>query len=219
MRRALIAMIVGFVVVAGTDAQAQTCRGTVSIAHSARGILGAGTAFSNTADAYGASVSGGSTGWFATGGIQGLRYSDLAANTWALTGVSGAQFTEPGNYFAVCPIGIVSYERTTAIFGQDGVTGYTLTTMGGASVGVTAFQSTMFQIVPTAGLFIASDNAHVSNLEDGTSERETYGLLQVGVGVLIGVRSSITPMLIVPINKEGGENSFAISYSFSFGRR
>jgi hypothetical protein len=44
-------------------------------------------------------------------------------------------------------------------------------------------------------------------------------VLQFGVGVLIGIRSSITPMWIVPINKEGGENSFAISYSFSFGRR
>jgi len=219
MRRALIAMIAGFVVVAGTEAQAQTCRGTVAIAHTARGILGAGTAFSNTVDGYGANVSGGSTGWFATGGIQGLRYSDLAAHTWAFTGVGGAQFTEPGNYFAVCPIGIVTYERTTPIFAQEGVTGYTLTTMGGASTGVTAFQSTMFQIVPTAGFFIASDNAHVTANEEGTSARETYGVLQFGVGVMIGVRSSITPMWIVPINKEGGENSFAISYSFSFGRR
>ena len=77
----------------------------------------------------------------------------------------------------------------------------------------------MFQIVPTAGFFIASDNARVSNAEEGTSARETYGLLQFGVGVMIGVRSSITPMWIVPINKDGGENSFAISYSFSFGRR
>ena len=54
MRRALIAMIAGFVVVAGTEAQAQTCRGTVAIAHSANspdaatflrdagGIIGAG---------------------------------------------------------------------------------------------------------------------------------------------------------------------------------
>jgi hypothetical protein len=219
MRKTLIAMIVGFVVVAGTDAQAQTCRGTVAVAHTARGILGAGTAFSNTADGYGASVGGGSTGWFATGGIQALRYSDLAANTWAVTGVGGAQFTEPGNYFAVCPLGIVSYERTTAVFAQDGVTGYTLTTMGGASVGATAFQSIMFQVVPTAGFFIASDNAHVSNLEEGTSERDTYGLFQFGVGVLIGNRSSITPMFSFPMNKVGGENAFSITYSFSFGRK
>jgi len=219
MRRALIAMIAGFVVVAGTEAQAQTCRGTVAIAHSARGILGAGTAFSKTADAYGVSAGGGSTGWFASGGFQGLHYSDLGAKTWALTGVSGAQFTEPGNYFAVCPMGIVSYERTTKLIALDGVTGYTLTTMGGVSAGATAFQSTMFQIVPTGGFFIASDNARVSNAEEGTSARETYGLFQFGVGVMIGVRSSITPMWIVPINKDGGENSFAISYSFSFGRR
>jgi hypothetical protein len=218
MRRALIAMIVGFVVLAGTDAQAQTCRGTVSVAHSARGIVGAGTAFSNVANAYGISAGGGSTGWFATGGFQGFHYSDSAANTWALTGVGGAQFTEPGNYFAVCPLGVVSYERTTAIFAQDGVTGYTLTTMGGASVGATAFQSITFQIVPTAGFFIGSDIPHVS-IEDATPERDTYGLFQFGVGVMIGNRSSITPMFVFPMNKVGGENSFAITYSFSFARR
>jgi hypothetical protein len=220
MRIRFVVLLLGSFVFFGTDVHAQTCRGSVAIEHTARGIVDFGTAFSSDTNAYGVNVGGGSTSWFAAGGIQGLRYPDLPARTWALTGIGGAQLAaDPGGYIEICPMGMVSWERTNNLFAQDDVTGYTFTTTGGVSAGVTAFQSSLVALVPTAGLFISSADAHVSAPENSGSERETFWRLQAGVGVLIGNRFSVTPMLIIPLDQEGGEKAFAISYSFSFGRR
>jgi hypothetical protein len=220
MRIRFVVLLLGSFVLAGTDVHAQTCRGSVAIEHTARGIVDFGTAFSSDTNAYGVNVGGGSSGWFAAGGLQGLRYPNLPANTWAVTGIGGGQFVaDPGGYFEICPMGIVSWERTNNLFLQEDVTGYTLTTSGGVSAGVTAFQSTVIALVPTAGVFLSSANAHMNAPENPTSERETYWRFQAGVGVLIGNRFSITPMFHFPIDQEGGQNAFSVSYSFSFGRR
>jgi hypothetical protein len=220
MRIRFVVLLLGSFVVAGTEVHAQTCRGSVSIAHTARGIVDFGTAFSNDTNAYGVNVGGGSNGWFAAGGLQGRRYPDLPANTWAVTGMGGGQFVaDPGGYFEICPMGTISWERTSNLFAQEGVTGYTLTTSGGVSAGVTAFQSSLVALVPTAGVFISSANPHVSPPESGVAQRETFWRLQTGMGVLIGNRFSITPLFIVPLDEEDGQTTFVVSYSYSFGRR
>lgn len=220
MRIRFVVLLLGSFVVFGTDVHAQTCRGSVAIEHTARGIVDFGTAFSSATNAYGVNVGGGSTSWFAAGGIQGLRYPDLPASTWAVTSLGGGQFVaDPGGYIEICPMGMVSWERTNNIFAQEGVSGYTLTTSGGVSAGVTAFQSTLIALVPTAGVFISSADAHMNETGNAVSQRETFWRLQAGVGVLIGNRFSITPMLMIPLDQEGGEKAFSVSYSFSFGRR
>ena len=219
MRKRFFVLLLGSIVVAGTDAQAQTCRGSVPIGRMSRGILDVGTAFSQHTNSYGANVGGGSDAWFAGGGIQGLHYSDLDARTWAFTGIGGAQIdADAGRYFMVCPLAAVNFERANAIFGED-VSARTLTMSGGAAVGINAFQDTMVSLVPTAGLFISRANTRVDIGEDPETVAETYGTLQIGVGILFGERSSITPMLIVPIGLEGGQKAFSLSYAFSFGRR
>ena len=142
MRTRFVILLMGSFVFAGTEVQAQTCRGSVSIAQRAHGLVDVGTAFSKHVNSYGASVGGGSDAWFAGGGIQGLHYSDLDARTWALTGIGGAQIaTDPGRYLMVCPMAAVSFERANAIFGED-MSASTLTTNMGVAVGVNAFQST-----------------------------------------------------------------------------
>lgn len=219
MRTRFVVLLLGSFLVAGTDVYAQTCRGSVSIAQRSHGVVDVGTAFSKQANSYGASVGGGSDAWFAGGGIQGLHYSDLDARTWALTGVGGAQIaTDPGRYLMVCPMAAVSYERANALFGDD-ASARTLTTNTGAAVGVQAFQSTAFSLVPTAGLFLTNARTRLNIAGDRTTVSETFGSLHAGVGVLFGERSSITPMLIIPIGLEGGETAFSLSYAFSFGRR
>jgi hypothetical protein len=219
MRKRFIVLLLGSIVVAGTDAQAQTCRGSVPIGRMSHGILDVGTAFSKSANSYGANVGGGSDAWFAGGGIQGLHYSDLDARTWALTGIGGAQIdADAGRYFMVCPMAAVNFERANAIFGDD-VSARTLTMSGGAAVGINAFQDTMLSLVPTVGLFISRASTRVDVGGEPVTVAETYGTLQAGVGLLLGERSSITPMLIVPIGLEGGQKAFSLSYAFSFGRR
>jgi hypothetical protein len=219
MRKRFIVLLLGSIVVAGTDAQAQTCRGSVPIGHMSRGIVDVGTGFSKNLNSYGASVGGGSDAWFAGGGLQGLHYSDLDARTWAFTGMGGAQIdADAGRYFMICPMGVVSFERANAIFGED-ASARTLTLSGGAAVGVNAFQATMVSIVPTAGLFISRASSRVDFGGDPVTGAETFTTLHAGVGVLIGERASITPMLIIPIGLEGGQKTFSLAYAFSFGRR
>jgi hypothetical protein len=219
MRKRFIVLLLGSIVVAGTDAQAQTCRGSVPIGHMSRGIVDVGTAFSKDLNSYGASVGGGSDTWFAGGGIQGLHYSALDARTWAFTGIGGAQIdADAGRYFMVCPMGAVSFERANAIFGDD-VSARTLTLSGGAAVGINAFQDTMLSIVPTAGLFVSRAHTRVTLPGDDESVAENFTALHLGVGVLIGERASITPMFVIPIGLEDGQKTFSLSYAFSFGRR
>jgi len=219
MRTRFVVLLIGSFVVAGTEVHAQTCRGSVSIAQRAHGVVGVGTAFSKHVNSYGASVGGGSDAWFAGGGIQGLHYSDLDARTWALTGVGGAQIaTDPGRYLMVCPMAAVSFERANAIFGED-MSASTLTTNMGAAVGVNAFQSTVVSLVPTAGLFLTNARTRFGPATERVTVSDTFTTLHAGVGVLIGERSSITPLFMIPIGLEGGETAFSLSYAFSFGRR
>lgn len=219
MRTRFAVLLLGSFLVAGTDVYAQTCRGSVSIAQRSHGILDVGTAFSKHANSYGASVGGGSDAWFAGGGIQGLHYSDLDARTWAFTGVGGAQIaTDPGRYLMICPMSAVSYERANAIFGEN-MSASTLTTNTGVAVGVHAFQSTVVSLVPTAGLYLTNARTRLGAAGERQTVSETFGTLHAGVGVLFGERSSITPVLMIPIGLEGGETAFSLSYAFSFGRR
>ncbi|HYN07381.1 MAG TPA: hypothetical protein VES67_08330 [Vicinamibacterales bacterium] len=219
MRKRFIVLLLGSIVVAGTDAQAQTCRGSVPIGRMSHGIVDVGTAFSKYTNSYGANVGGGSDRWFAGGGIQGLHYSDLDARTWAVTGIGGAQIdADAGRYFMICPMSAVTFERANAIFGDD-VSARTLTLSGGAAVGINAFQDTMVSLVPTVGLFVSRASTLVDVAGDRVTVGETYSTLQAGVGVLLGERASITPMLVIPIGLEGGQKTFSLSYAFSFGRR
>ena len=219
MRTRFVILLLGSFVVAGTDVQAQTCRGTVSIAQRSHGIVDVGTAFSKHANSYGASVGGGSDAWFAGGGIQGLHYSDLDARTWAFTGIGGAQIaTDPGRYLMICPMTAVSFERADAVFGED-MSASTLTTNTGVAVGVQAFQSNAVSFVPTAGLYLTNARTRVGLGGERVTASDTFGTLHAGVGVLFGERSSITPLLMIPIGLEGGETAFSLSYAFSFGRR
>lgn len=219
MRKRFIVLLLGSVVVAGTDAQAQTCRGSVPIGRMSHGIVDVGTAFSKHTNSYGANVGGGSDAWFAGGGIQGLHYSDLDARTWAFTGIGGAQIdADAGRYFMICPISAVSFERANAIFGDD-VSARTLTLSGGGALGINAFQDTLLSVVPTVGLFVSRAHTRIDLAGDRVTAAETYTTLQAGVGLLFGERASVTPMLIIPIGLEGGQKAFSLSYAFSFGRR
>ena len=217
MKQALIAIVA--VLIPGVS-WAQVCTGQAPIGRSSPGIFGAGVSFAEGIASYGFSIGGGTDAAFGRGGFAVNHYDEDEFDTWAVGAVGGSQIAaDASRRIQICPVGQFTYEWRNDIQGS-GVDLSALTTGAGVLAGFVAAESASAQLVPTVGLAVNRTTVKIS-VEDFGSERvsRTYGVAQLGLGIILNRRSAITPSVAIPFGIDDVEPSFSLVFSYAFGGR
>jgi hypothetical protein len=202
-------------------AQAQTCAGGVPIDHTHNGAVTIPIAVSSYTNAIGAGlIVGGDPLFFGAGGAFN-HDKNLNGNDGIVQAVLGGQI--PADAFrrvVVCPTAAVTYEFGTPLFSPvfPDATAGDLNVSGGVQIGFTVYHAETFQVVPTAGFYLASEYFWLNSQRVGnTANADTFGRVTAGVGLVLG-SSAITPTAVVQVGTTTGTHAgFQISYSFGFG--
>jgi hypothetical protein len=141
----------------------------------------------------------------------GAANVDGADSAPVLIGGAFAYELEGGDSrFFVCPGAGVSYSSGPDLEGLD-VSVFEFG--GGGQVGVVATRSTV-NVVPTFGIRMLRARASALSV----SVFESYGLANLGVGLIFNNSMALTPTLLIPLGLEGGTNAaFSLAFSVNFG--
>ena len=197
-------------------ASAQLCTGQPSFSAGPVQITPS-AAFAEGATEFGGSVAGGSERLFAGAGLFRSNYSDIEEGAFSLAGGVGANFVaDRSNHVHVCPIARVSWQNGPNSGDLDL---RTLTYGAGGQVGFVATDTGRLAVVPTFGASVHNARVNVSFADLDETATETFGLVNVGVGLIFNQRMSLNPVLAFPVGLEGSDDvQFSIAFSMNFGR-
>jgi hypothetical protein len=200
-------------------ASAQVCMGQAPIGRPSPMVFGAGVTFADGIASYGFTFGGGTDAGFGRGGFAVNHYDEDGFDTWAVGAVGGSQIAADARQrVQICPVGQFSYEWRNDI--QDsGVDVSALTTGAGVFAGFVVAESATAQLVPTVGLAVNRTRVEVS-VEGFGDDRvsRTYGVAQLGLGIVLNRRTAITPSVLIPFGVDEVEPSFSLVFTYSFGR-
>jgi len=94
-----------------------------------------------------------------------------------------------------------------------------LTVGAGASLGLPIEASPNLQLIPTGGFGLAYTKVSADFGPMGGSESDIYGVLSLGVGILMNETISVKPFLGIPIGLDGADSRVGIMASFGLGQR
>jgi hypothetical protein len=220
MRRSLVVSL-ALLAIVRSPAVAQTCLGLASFSGAPLQVTGHGQ-FSS-----GVKNFGGAVGY----GMQSGLWGNLGAETMSIDGATshplriGAQagyetaLGKSRNPISICPnasftIGNgpddVNFNAST----QDMTLGLNFGTVLGGS-------NPRMKIVPTAGISWAHTKLSAKN-DAGTdlgSASESYGLAQIGVGLVMNQTISIRPSVDIPLGLDGSDARFGLTLGYNFGSK
>ena len=214
MRRLLFVVIASLFFV--VPARAQVCAGGASYANPYQ----AGAGISTASDVKISSIGGGLGGpvWFGQAGLQFTSFSGAGTAKGFFVTLGGDFVTDQDKKLHLCPlfdvsrsgsaVSVPNVDSSSTQFSFGGSAGYTLTKLDAASV------------VPTLGFFVhrASFSTKVAGVPVTGDTGETYETIQLGVGFVFNDKIALVPSIILPFGVDGGENSFALAFSYNFGR-
>jgi hypothetical protein len=230
MKRVLIAVICTFLWIA--PAHAQTCRGAITF-EDAPLRWGANVAFSSNTHGVEAGVAKAFDKFFAGGGVVFQGVSDISAAK-GFFGGAGREFPVGAakKYFA-CPTVSVFKTWGASPF-VDGSASQLIFNFGG-TVGFESGTSGNTKLVPTFGFsinilrtsaesptFLAVNGVRMRGAGGAgaidLSNTETFGAIQLGIGLLFNERMSLTPSLIIPFGSDSAEVLFSAVLTMKFGK-
>lgn len=206
---------------ANAPAAAQTCQGLASFTKAPIQVTANGQ-FTDLSNSFGATVGYGvPAGVYGTVGVSRTSFDGVDASSMGLAARAGYQMAvgKTGQVH-VCP---------NASFGIGmgpdddigGVDGSSRSATVGVAVGTTFDASPRMKIVPTAGLSYAYGNTKAEN-DTGAelfSISDSYGLAQLGVGIILDSHISIRPSVDIPVGLDGSDATFGLTLGYHFGRR
>lgn len=207
------------------EVSAQICTGSTPFANGPVRI-GATLTTTDGATSYGGSLAvGASRGAFASAGFSLTDVDGIDDNVseFGLTVGYAASLT-PTHRAQICPMVHASYsslpELTDGTFTAD----FSARTFGiGAAIGFVASESETLMLVPSVSGGVFSQRVSAS-FRDGAggqlddSESDTYGVLGVGIGLILNRVAMIQPFASLPLGIEGSDAAFGVTVGFSFGR-
>lgn len=148
------------------------------------------------------------------------KYFDLADNG---LGASVGYQLSFGRRWQLCPRLHVSRSTSTWIVGGTHVDYWSTSRGISAALGVTAWSSRRFDLVPSAELTYAIASARMQSARQGI-EREATGSVRAGglaiaPGLIFGKAVTLRPFVNYPVGNKGAENVYGASIAFSFGSR
>ena len=200
-------------------AHTQTCLGLASFSAGTKQL--AGTAeLADDAQAYTGTLTFGSLAR-AFGGLSlgTISYDAFDGNTTTVGAALGVQIpVVSSGRVQMCPgIGVVFG------FGPDNVrgSGADLSSRAeflGVQLGVAAGDSPRFRIVPTIGAAYAHAKVDIAGGMLSSTD-DVYGVLTLGVGLVIGSRLSILPAVDFTDGRDNEDPTFTVAVALNFGRR
>jgi hypothetical protein len=220
MRRSLVVSL-ALLAIVRSPAVAQTCMGLASFSTAPMQLTGNGT-FSSGVNSFGATV-----GY----GMQSGLWGNLGVSTLSIDGASshplniGARAgyeTAVGksrNPIHVCPNASFTYGN-----GPDDVDFNASTqdmTLGVNFGTVLGGSNPRMKIVPTAGISWAHTKLSAKDDAGASlgSVSDSYGLAQIGVGLVMNQNISIRPSVDIPLGLTGSDARFGVTLGYNFGSK
>jgi hypothetical protein len=195
-------------------ALAQACEGGPAFTHHPFQVTG-GAGFSTGKRAFSGGLGAGGAGAFAGAAIGTLSVDDFQASSLLLGAHVGYQIPT-GSAATICPVGSVVRAN-----GFDLGGGYSLSETDlafGLAVGapVVAGQVT---VVPTGALSYANASGKLAYAGQSVSASKSYGLLDLGVGLLASPEIGLLPQVSIPLGLDGASATFSVSLTVNFGEK
>jgi hypothetical protein len=221
MRRSLVVSL-ALLAIVRSPVVAQTCMGLASFSNAPMQLTGNGQ-FSSGVNSFGATVGYGmQSGLWGNLGVQTLSIDGASSHPLNVGAHAGYETAlgKSRNPIHVCPN--ASFAIGNGIDGpnfnqstQDATLGVNFGTVLGGS-------NPRMKIVPTAGLSYAHFKQTAKN-DAGTSipaasVSGSYGLAQLGVGLVMNQNISIRPSIDLPL-KSGYDTRFGMTLGYNFGSK
>jgi hypothetical protein len=221
MTRGLIRVVLGAVAFCGitaAPAAAQICAGSPSFG-SGPVQVNLGGDFGSNAQQFGGGIAFGTrseSGPIGSLSVGVLNVSDLNSTATSFSGGFGYEIPAgAAKRVFVCPNIGVGYSSGPDI-GDINVSMLQVT--GGGQVGVVATQTSNVAVVPTFGVSVARGRVNLEFLGEEETASDTFGIANMGVGLIFNGNMALTPVVAIPFSLEGGDPSFRIAFSVNFGR-
>jgi hypothetical protein len=219
MRRSLVVSL-ALLAIVRSPAVAQTCMGLASFSSAPMQLTGNGN-FSSGVNSFGATVGYGmQSGLWGNLGVSTLSIDGASSHPLAIGAHAGYETAvgKSRNPIHVCPNASFTYGN-----GPDDVNFNASTqdiTLGANFGTMLPGSNPRMRIVPTAGFsyvhnkLSAKDDAGASLGSASTS----YGLAQLGVGLVMNQNISIRPSVDIPL-KSGYDTRFGLTLGYNFGSK
>ena len=219
MRRSLVVSL-ALLAIVRSPAVAQTCMGMASFSNAPMQVTGNGM-FSSGVNSFGATVGYGmQSGLWGNLGVQTLSIDGASSHPLNVGAHAGYETAvgKSRNPIHVCPnasfsVGNgpddVNFNAST----QDATLGVNVGTVLGGS-------NPRMKIVPTAGISWAHTKLSTKNDAGASlgSVSDSYGLAQLGVGLVMNQNISIRPSIDLPL-KSGYDTRFGMTVGYNFGSK
>jgi hypothetical protein len=218
MRRSLVVSL-ALLAIVRSPAVAQTCMGLASFSTAPMQVTANGQ-FGDLANTFGATV-----GY----GIPSSVYGNLGVSTTSYDGIDGSTLglgAHVGYQMAVgkarqvqvCPnasVGIGKGPNDDAA----GVDQSSRSATVGLNVGTVLGANPRMKIIPTAGLSYAYGKSKAEDDAGATlfEFSDSYGLAQLGVGIVLNQNISVRPSVDIPLGLEGSDPTFGLTLGYNFG--
>jgi hypothetical protein len=215
------AVVAGLFTLGANSLEAQSCLGTASFtAGPAR--LGVAGAFPEGAKEFGGQLAYGQVnGGF--GAVSVARATandaDVSSMTYGVTGGYQLNLGQRGGA-QLCPVGGLSYSTTDEVeFLGSSIDASARTFQAGLAVGAPLNAGATAQLVPFGSLSLANTSATVTVDGEDSSNDETYGVMQLGAGLVLGRAITVQPSVSIPLGLEDADAVFSVAMGFNFGAR
>jgi hypothetical protein len=216
MRRVItrVSMIVSLLLLNAGFCLAQTCAGGVPFgARSAQ--IGTTSSFGDGFQSYDVAGAFGRKDFFVRGGASFANFSDLDATGSGFGATLGSEFQAANGRVFLCPEANVSFMFGPELFDVDLSS---IAFSSGPRVGIVLTHDDALRVVPTVAFLVAHQRLKTEFLGFDETDTETYGLLNVGVGLTMNNRVSLIPSVTFPLGLDEADPSFSLSVVFGLGR-
>jgi len=217
-RHALTAvLLVGLL--AAAPASAQVCAGRPG-ADVGNVLLGAGYSSANGTSGFDVGITGLGERAFGAATIGSISYDDFSGSTTMVGGSLGYQLSVGTSGRAqLCP----TFSGALGFGPNDiegtGVDASTRSVGAGVTWGFRATESADFALIPTIGAGVAYASVKLTDGVDELTESDSYGLIDVGLGIVLGRQFAATPFITIPVGLEGADPTIGLTISLSIGKR
>ncbi|HEX2249708.1 MAG TPA: hypothetical protein VHH32_05130 [Gemmatimonadales bacterium] len=218
MRRSL-AILLSLLAIIRTPAAAQTCMGLASFSAAPVQVTANGN-FSDLTTTFGATGGYGiPAGVYGNVGISTTSYDGVEGSALALAARTGYQLNlSTARQIQVCPT--ASFELGMGPNDEiGGVEQSGRTATVGLALGAEMVAGPRMRVVPSAGLYLGHSKQKAENTEGATlfEISNTFGLAQVGVGIILNQNISLRPSIDIPLGYEGNDATFGLTLGYNFG--
>lgn len=198
---------------AAQPAAAQICSGQPTLQGARSVNVSSGASFFDGGKTYGANFTVGSE-WLVGGGFGYTDFDDTTLSQKTISGVAGWEY-EDGSGFAACPNLGASYGFGLELSGVD-LTSWTISP--GVSLGYEAMVSQTLSVVPTgSGSLVYQDLTADAGIGGEASDSETYGMIGLGLGLIVNDLFGFGPSVSFPLGLDGGDTRFGLSATVGIG--